>query len=464
VALAVGLLAEDAVVTGGIADVGDFPLRGLPGDVAALAAFRFSDTFFPGVLATQLNVARFLGHGRGYVLEQFMAELQTVAPLAAGMLAVAHYLGPTRAYALFEASGSPGRNTGVYGVHKADGWGPVERRLGLAAVGPDTRLTVTSHALVTGTRHDPASADQAGREKAACDMEHWGFDAPSTVTEHAVQNLRILGHARAVLKRAVERHSAVCQRAGIDPQVVLDLAFPPWVVAGRIQYGPPVNHKILTQGKLLEPGLDSGLLIAVTSEGGRPVFRAGDNRTTLDDQASSLALVSQTTSLAGPPLFGALFAFETKSVPALHALTGPDVEVLEAEIARRHLALSLDGVRIATVPTGLLLMGNGAPVRVAAIVLRTMARTTVWLTPVDISEDKWIVPTVMALLAQQSEERSPWASCTSRFIEDFGVFQEQASSYRGRNGLRLLKIITNLVVAGVARAAEAGAIARGGSP
>jgi hypothetical protein len=60
----------------------------------------------------------------------------------------------------------------------------------------------------------------------------------------------------------------------------------------------------------------------------------------------------------------------------------------------------------------------------------------------------------MALLAQQMSENSVWAACPSRFHEDCAIFEEQASSYHGRNGLRMLKTIRDLFVAGVARTAQ----------
>jgi hypothetical protein len=368
----------------------------------------------------------------------------------AATLASPGNLGPAQAYVLHELSGRPGKDGQVYGVHKQGGWGSVERRCGIAVLGPDTLLPITGHALVTETRDDRKHADPCRLERAQEAMCQWRLDPPSSVAEHAAQHLGLVNDAREMVRRAAEHGSTALTTVGLDPRRMLVAGFPRWLLCGRIQYGPRTSKSIATAGRILEPGLDSALIRAALHAGYRPVFRAGDSVSDPGTQISSLALLDATT-LAGPELFAALYRGDTKSVPGLRWLIEPEVDVVADQIRRRCLPIDVEHIRIALVPHGLAIMG-GKLMRVVGIVIATPVKSTLMVSPGDIRGDRWIDLVVMALLAEQVTTNSTWASCTARFQRDCAIFHEQASSYHGRNGVRLLKMISNIVVASVARA------------
>jgi len=370
------------------------------------------------------------------------------------MLASDGYLGFPQAYLLHELSGRPGKDSQTYGIHKQPSWGPVERRLGVAAVGPDTLLPVTGHALVTATRDDPAQSDPDRARTAVDAMERWGFTPPSSIADHSSHHLQLINDARGIVQRAVERRSPIFERFGLNPTRMLAAGFPRWLLCGRVQYGPRTSKSIATAGLIHEPGLDSALMWTAVDAGYVPVFRAGDSVSHPGPEISCLALLDSAKSLGGADLTAALYRGDTKAIPGMRWLTKPEVDVVAEQIDRRELPITLGDARVALIPRGLAIMG-GKLLPVAGIVIATIVRTTLIVTPVDISGDAWVDAVVMALVAQQVSESSTWAACPSRFQQDCAIFEEQASSYHGRNGLRLIKTMSNLVVAGVARSAQA---------
>lgn len=174
--------------------------------------------------------------------------------------------------------GGPGAT--APGLCRVNGGRTISSLGGFSGLGRDVVVHYSSIPYTVGFDNDGFTP--AGEE----DLRPFGFATwPSTHAEHFELPLRIAAGARAILQRA-RAGSKACGSARIDPAIVLERAFPPWLTVGALPSGiaampmlGPARHDL--------PGGDPDLLRAAINYRMRPIFTLFD---TAAPEASRRAL------------------------------------------------------------------------------------------------------------------------------------------------------------------------------
>lgn len=107
---------------------------------------------------------------------------------------------------------------------------------GLAAIGTDTVLPVSLLPLTSAVSDEPFHWAPAIRDPDQR-LAHLRMPPDMSVAGFAGFQFGLLQQARAVVKRALERRSSICQRHGVDPGQLLEYGLPNRVVLGHLALG-----------------------------------------------------------------------------------------------------------------------------------------------------------------------------------------------------------------------------------
>ena len=425
--------------------------------VLAAAALRHDTAFDPASFSSVSAIAARAGVDRTQLLRDIGPRAQLLPLIVAAGFSVDGFLGPFRAFSVYEDSDRAGRESNAYGVHRAPGLAPLSRMMGITGVGVDTMVPVTAQPLVTGMRDDPALTGaeperlKLGRHAARVS----GSPPPSTPGEHLAAHLRVVNGARRVVERAAA-HSPASARARILPDDVLNVGFPRWLVAPPLQVGPGTNRQRPISGRLLVPGLDPGMLRAAFEARMLALFWLASGARASLDAAEASSLIYTPRLLTGVPLVQALLELDAKRVPDMKEPDAAEIHFIAAHADAAGIELD-PLVRYAFVPSGVQLTNTDPPVHVGIVLRQSIDRTVAWATTARLRAPQARAEAVLAAELQiRSLERAEVSNCIRRFFHDHHVHGMQPSSPQTRMALRTVTMLANLGGVGVNRARQVG--------
>jgi hypothetical protein len=365
-------------------------------------------------------------------------------------------VGPVAAHLFYVHKAAAGRGANVFGVHKEPGRGSLARVAGLAAVGPDTLVPTNAHALVVGTRDDPALADDERLARGRSAMERCGLMLPASLAEHLDQALQVQQAAREVALLATRYGSRACAADRINPGGLVVAGFSPWLLMGHVETGMSPSTDTTATSMTIAPGLEAAMLQTARRRAMRPLAIVADTATALDAARCPIRYVGPGRQLVGAQLVHALLQADQDALGALRELDRTDVQDAN-RVALRDSIPFTSTARYFVISKDLALVGGDSPLPVSALVRVDLARTIVWTTTLNLSDADALAETMSrAELHVRTMESPALGDGVSRFFKDHAVQRHQASTYPKHVAMRIVLMLANLAVVGAARSREVG--------
>jgi hypothetical protein len=419
--------------------------------VTEAADIRLRPDLTASAFTTTKSFAALAGLERTRLFADIAPRAQLLATIMAAGFAVDGMLAPVGAYLMYADGGQSGRDAHAYGIHNPEGEAAFSRVIGLAAIGHDTCVPVTAHALVAGMPQGPRDI-MRGREA----MGEWGLELPSDLGDHVAQALRVVNAARDVVEAASDG-SRTCGHARIRPADLLEAGLSRWILLGAVHIGPRRGGSVAA-GQRIHPGLDAAVMHAAMAEGFRAVAHAADltvSGQAVDVPHPEIMYAADGRILHGSGVLSALLEGDRDALPALRELSNAQLRAAEEHSRTLQIPCTI-GARYLVLPRGVLLTGRAAT-PVGAIVRVGPHASTMWTTTVDLGEPGALAEVVArAELHVRSIEEHTLNRGVKTYFRDHELHRLQAESYRTHTAMRIVTMLANLAAVGVARAHQTG--------
>jgi hypothetical protein len=432
----------------------------LNGLTAAIVRAHLFPRWDPAQATTVAGIAAIGGEkAPNRLFDRFHPRALVLPFLIDAFLAAAGALPRTIAYELYVRTGFTGEDAvTTYGAHKEPGIARAMVIGGLAAITGDTVTPVSMFPVAHGTWDDPIRPEFEVRQKicnAAASLRPFHLEPDGSIAAFCTHQFALLQYARAILERAAQRGSRVCEAYEINPQHLLDWAMPNRVVIGPLRLGASATNGIVNDVVLL-PGLDAELLRAADEHGVEVLAFAFDQMTEtippLLSQLEKLAIVGKEDFFHGPELTDLLIGDERWDLPGLGEISSSALNVIGKADLAGHSGMKIDSatVRYFRVPRAILKAADrrrrppGLPVNL--LVHLRQGHMVVWSTTQPLTGAGANQPVLTSEMWLDAElgANSSTRVCLDRFFEMFRPHKAQPAALTTRAYMNVLIMIANL--------------------
>jgi hypothetical protein len=425
--------------------------------VDAALVMRLDTGFSPEYFVSAQALAQQAGVHPTRVLSDIAAPAQLLPVLAAAGYAVDGLIGPVAAYRAYEHVAPAGRDAKLFGTHKEPGARACSRLFGLTALGPDTHIPVTCHALNLATIDDPTvSADTARLEAGRAAMETCGHRLPTSFADVVALHCGIVGSAGHVLGHAdTVNRSRSCERARVRPEDLLRAGTSRWLLLGDLEAGPMTGTALWTPRRLW-PGLDAEALLAAKRAGFAPLALAAQHSvmSQFDGSQAQLTYRVEGTTRGGPPLLQALLGRRVHEIPTMTELSDHHLAAAEETALAAGIPCDLDPAttKYLVVSQGLHLSGAASPLKVSALIRVTPHRATLWTTTAELGKpDVCSAAIALVELYVASEEKPALDLEVDRFFDDHSTHRFQSPNYASQTAMRVVTMLSSMAAIAAGR-------------
>jgi hypothetical protein len=270
------------------------------------------------------------------------------------------------------------------------------------------------------------------------------------IAAFARQQLQLLQHARTIFEHAAEHGSRVCEDYGIDPQQILEWAFPKRVVIGPLALGASATGEGIGGVPLL-PGLDAELLHTADIRGVEILAFALDHMTDLVrerlPQLKKLAILHGDDAVHGFELTDLLIGSGRWHLPGFDEIPSPALAVIGDGALGRPSGITIDSdsVQYFRVKSARLRDPQHGTMPVHLLVRRTYSDMAVWSTTKALSATGANVPVLMSELQLSAElgtdDRLRFG--IDHFFEKFTPHKAQPATLTTRAYMNVVTMIAN---------------------